>query len=192
MEVQLLADGRRNRGDLAVGDLLLDVFRRRDVCGVRIRADRPEPNALLIETEDRVAATLEGAVLSRFGRQEDRGVDALQGARQDVRAEKRLISIDADAPDLLLLRRQECTEAAATSDLEDGLRACRDLVEGELLALRLVFPVLRVAPLDVDPRDGGRCSGPVAGDVAVDRRLLEARDGADGFPPARFAWSAAR
>ena len=60
-------------------------------------------------------------------------------------AEVALVGVDADALHALLLGRVERAEAALAGDLEDDLRALRDLVERELLALRLVDEVLRVA-----------------------------------------------
>ena len=58
-------------------------------------------------------------------------------------------------------------------------RALLDLVQRDLLALRLVGEVLRVAVQHRDPRIGGLRARLVAGDEAVDRRLLLAADGAD-------------
>ena len=46
------------------------------------------------------------AVLDRLDRVEDRVVDALDRAGQDVRAEVGLVAVDADAPDALLLGRR--------------------------------------------------------------------------------------
>ena len=82
---------------------------------------------------------------------EDRHVDLLHGARQDVPAEVRLVGVHADAPAALLLRREDA-EAALAGDLEDDLRALRDLVQRDLLALGLIAEVLRVAELDLDRR----------------------------------------
>ena len=61
-----------------------------------------------------------------------------------MRAEVGLVGVDADAPDALLLRGVERAEPAASRDLEDDDRAARDLVQRDLLALRLVREVLRV------------------------------------------------
>ncbi len=162
-----------------VGDLLLDLLRRLDVRRVRVRAERAEPDSVLIEAEDRVAATLEGAVLSGLRRQEDGAVDALQRTRQHVRAEERLVGVDADAPDLLLLRREERAEAAAARDLEDAFDPAAIWFERELLALRLVVPVLRVPPLTIVPGTAAVAPALYPGDVTVDGRLLEPGDGAD-------------
>src|SRR5262249_35106596 len=62
---------------------------------------------------------------------------------------------------------------------EDDPRAVGDLRQRELLALRLVVPRLGIAPRDLDPGDGALRPGPVARDVPIDGRLLEAADGAD-------------
>ncbi len=121
----------------------------------------------------------ERAVLDRPDGQEHGAVDALERARQDVRAEEGLVAVDADPPDALVLRRRERAEAASSGDLEDDLRARCDLVQRELLALGLVLPVLRVRPRHLRPRHCRLCTGLVAGDEAVDRRLLEATHGAD-------------
>ena len=56
-----------------------------------------------------------------------------------------LVGVDADGLDVLLLGRVERAEAALARDREDDLRALVDLVERDLLALRLVDEVLRVA-----------------------------------------------
>jgi len=101
---QALAERGRDAGDLPVGDLALDLLGRRDVVGVRLRAERAEADAVLVEAEHGVAAAGERAVLQRLDRQEDRAVDALEGARQHVRAEERLVAVDTDRPDSLVLR----------------------------------------------------------------------------------------
>ena len=71
-------------------------------------------------------------------------VDSLHGARQHVPAEERLVLVDADAPDLRLLGGVERAETAVPGDRELDLRAAGDVVQRELLALRLVDEVLRV------------------------------------------------
>ena len=111
--------------------------------------------------------------------EEDSRVDTFHRARENVRAEEGLVGVDADPPDALLARRVERTEAAAAGNLEDDARAVRDLVQRDLLALRLVVEVLRVAVQQLDPRIRRLRAGLVAGDEAVDRRLLLSADGAD-------------
>ena len=78
---------------------------------------------------------------------EDDGLDgqvhALDRTREDVLPEERLVLVDTDSPDLLLLGGVECAEAAAAGDREDDGRTGGDLVDRQLLALRLVDEVLR-------------------------------------------------
>ena len=149
-----------------------------EVLGRRLLADRPEADAVLLQPEDRVAPALRSR-RDRLDRGEDGGVHLLLRARQDVGAEEGLVGVDADPPHLLLAGRVERPEPAAARNLEDDAGAAGDLVERELLALRLVVPIGRVAVQDLDPGDGLLGAGLVARDEAVDRRLLEAADRAD-------------
>ena len=110
---------------------------------------------------------------------EDRLVDVLHRRGHDLIAEVGLVGVDADRLHALLLGGVDHAEAALARDLEDDLRALLDLVERELLALRLVDEVLRVAVDRLDVRVRGLRAGLVAGDVVVDRRDLLAADGAD-------------
>ena len=71
-----------------------------------------------------------------------------------MRAEVGLVGVDADALQVLALSRVQRAEAAAARDLEDDLRALGDLVERDLLALRLVGEALRVAVQGLDGRVG--------------------------------------
>ena len=103
----------------------------------------------------------------------------------DVLAEVRLVGVDADPAHVLLLRGGEGAEAALARDLEDHVRAAGDLVERELLALRLVDEVLRVGVQGRDPRVRRLRARLVARDVAVDGRDLEPADGADHLLRAR-------
>src|SRR5215208_335403 len=173
-----LLDLGRDVGDLARLDLLHDLV---DLLLVlrALRGDLAEADTAGLDVEDLVRAALEGAVLSRLDRLEHGDVDLLQRAGDDVRAEVALVGIDADALDVLLLRRVERAEAALAGDLEDDLRALRDLVERELLAEVLLDEVLRVAVEGLDVRVGLLGAGLEAGDVAVDRRDLLAADRGD-------------
>ena len=81
--------------------------------------------------------------------------------------------------DALLLGRVERAEAALAGDLEDDLRALRDLVERELLAEVLLDEVLGVAVEGLDVRVGLLGAGLEAGDVGVHRRDLLAADRGD-------------
>src|SRR5207249_7627423 len=58
-----LGDGRRDIRDLAPDDLLLDLLHRGHVGLRHLRADLPEPDAVLGQAEDGVAAATELAVL---------------------------------------------------------------------------------------------------------------------------------
>src|SRR4051794_34545449 len=143
--------------------------------------DGAERHAVLGEAVRVVGAALERAVLRRLDGEEDGRLDALHGRGEDLRADGRLVGVDADAPDLLLARRLEGAETAAAGDLEDDARALLDLREGELLALRLVDEVLGVA---VDGLEAGVGVGGAlleARDEAVDRRDLEAADRRHGL-----------
>src|SRR5215208_1822161 len=173
-----LLDLGRDVGDLAVLDLLHHLV---DLLLVlrALRGDLAEADAAGLDVEHGVRAALEGAVLDRLDRVVDGHVDLLEGARDDVRAEVALVGIDADALDVLLLRRVERAEAALAGDLEDDLRALRDLVERELLAEVLLDEVLGVAVEGLDVRVGLLGAGLEAGDVAVDRRDLLAADRGD-------------
>src|SRR5262249_30645782 len=108
-------------------------------------------------------------------------VDALEGARHHPRAEIALVGIDADAEDVLPVRRVEDAETALAGDLELDDRALADLVERLLLALRLSDEVLGVVVQGLDPRVGLLRAVLEPGDVAVDRRDLETTDRADSL-----------
>src|SRR5919199_206230 len=172
-------DRRRDVLDLPGGDLLMDLLHLLDEGGRDLLRDLADPDAAVLDAERRVAAALERARLHLLDRRVDGHVDLLQRARQDVAAEVRLVGVDADPPDLLLLRRVQGPEAAAAGDLEHDVRAGRDLVERELLARRHVGEALRIAVQDLDRLVGLLRAGLVAGDVMVDRRDLLAADRAD-------------
>src|SRR5689334_20356206 len=137
--------GLRNFGryvfDLAADDVGANLIDLRDLGLRHLRRDLADADAVVLQPEDDVAA-LELAVDDELDRVVDRCVDPLDRAREDVRAEERLIGVDADPPHTLLLRRVERTEPAAARDLEDHAGALLDLVERDLLALRLVREVL--------------------------------------------------
>ena len=94
-------------------------------------------------------------------------------------AEVGLVGVDADPADVLLLGCGQSAEAALAGDLEDDMRPARDLVERELLALRLVDEVLRVGVQRRDPWAGLLRAGAVARDVPVHGRDLQPADRAD-------------
>src|SRR6476659_6556299 len=126
-----------------------------------------------------VGAALVLAALDALDRVLHRHVDLLERAGEHLRAEVGLVGVDADALDALLLGGVEDAEAALAGDLEDDLRAARDLVERDLLALRLVDEVLGVAVQRLDRRVRRLGARLVAGDVVVDRRDLLAADARD-------------
>src|SRR5205085_11146565 len=111
-----------------------------------------------------VAASGELAGADVADRVVDANVHALDTARQDVRAEVGLVAVDADSPDLLLLGGVERADPAQARDVEDDLRAGRDLVERELLALVLRDEVLRVVDEDLHLRVRALGAELVAGD----------------------------
>src|SRR5688500_13720141 len=104
----------------------------------RVRADLAVSHALVRDVVQRVFTAGEAAVDDLLDRVEHRDVDLLRRAREDVRAEERLIVVDADAPDVTLVRRLQRTEPAAAGGGEDRVRAGCDLGQRDLLALRLV------------------------------------------------------
>src|ERR687897_141323 len=175
---------RRGRLQLPRDQLLLDLVHPVDELLRNLRAGLADPDALVLEVEDRVGAALELPVHHRFGGQEHRLVDALDGAREDVLAETRLVAIDADPPLVALLRRVERAEAAPAGHLEDDLRALCDLVERDLLALVLRDEVLRIADQDAGRRHTLLRSGLIARDEDVHRRQLDPADRADHLPAA--------
>jgi hypothetical protein len=124
----------------------------------------PDGDALVLEVEQRVGSALVGALLDRLDGVEDRHVDALDRAREDVRAEVGLVLVDPDPPLPLLLGRVEGAEATPAGNLEDGLRALGDLVQRELLALVLRAEVLREPDEDLDAWVAGLRAVLVAGD----------------------------
>src|SRR3954447_4744095 len=166
---------RVGRCDLAALDLVLD---RLDLVGVLLarRADLADADAVVVEVRDGVRPALVRIVLDRLDRVEDRHVDLLQRARDDLRAEVGLVGVDADRLHALLLRRVDRAEAAGARDLEDDLRALGDLVERDLLALVLRREALRVAVERLDAGVGLLGAGLEARDVVVDRRDLLAAD----------------
>src|SRR3954452_18177181 len=171
------ADGVR-RGDLAGRELLLD---RVDL-GLVLRAglaDLADPDAVVRDGAERVRPALVLVLLDRQDLLEHGHVALLQRAREHLRAEVGLIGVDADRLHALLLGRVDGAEPALAGDLEDDLGALGDLVQRDLLALRLVDEVLRVAVQELHARVGLLRSGLEARDVVVDRRDLLTADRAE-------------
>src|SRR5689334_10199200 len=127
---------RRRNLDLAGDDLRLLGVHRGDERGRHLLADLADVLALALQVEDEVVTRAELALSGELVERADGRVDALHARRQDVRAEVGLVGVDADAPDLGRLRSLQGAEAAAAGDLEDRLRALRDVLERDLLALR--------------------------------------------------------
>src|SRR6188472_2402619 len=175
-----LLDGAR-RLDLAGGEVLLPLAEHVDQRGAarRGRRDLADADAAVLGAIDAVDAALPLRRACELDGVEHTDVDPLQGARQDVLAEVELIGVHADPPVLGVLRGLERPESACAGDLEDHVGVLLDLVEGDLLALRLVDEVLRV----VVERLGARLvllrTVLVPGDVMVDRRDLQSADRAD-------------
>jgi hypothetical protein len=106
-----------------------------------------------------------------------------------VLAEVALVGVDADPAHVLLLGGVQRAEPALAGHLEDDGRAAGDLVERDLLALRLVDEVLRIAVQRRHAGIRGLCTRAIAGDVAVDGRDLLASDRADRLVrPARLRY----
>src|SRR4051812_41666164 len=90
-----LSDARRSRGsalaelrrrlDLAGDDLGAEAGDRLEELGGHVRVDPTHADALVLQVERQVRATLELAALRGLDGQVHAGVDALHGARQDVR-----------------------------------------------------------------------------------------------------------
>src|SRR6478672_9285289 len=165
--------------DLAGLDQVLQLRELRLVGRRDLRADLADRDAAVLEVEDEVVAGDQRSRLDGLDEPEDAEIDALDCAGQDVRAQVRLVDVDAVAPDTRLLRRRERAEAARAGDREDDLRTGRDLVLRDRLALVLRDEVLRVADQDLRPGHALRSTGAVAGDERVDRRDLHAARGAD-------------
>src|SRR5438093_1018816 len=112
---------------------------------LQLRADLAEGDAVVLEVEDRVRAALELPGLGILDRVEHADVDPLDGARQDVRPEERLVAVHADAPDAVVLGRAQGTEPAEAGDGEHHMGSTLDLVLRHVLAEILADEVLRVA-----------------------------------------------
>src|SRR5919201_3491772 len=165
--------------DLARDDLPLQRVHLGDVRLRHLRADLAEPEAAVLERERHVRPALELAVLRRTDDADHPQVDPLHCAREDVRPEVRLVDIDADAPDLLLLRRLQRAEAARPGDVEDDFRARGDLVQRERLALVLLRERPRVVDVDLDVLDALLRARRIAGEEVLHRRDRLAADAAD-------------
>src|SRR5258708_39633281 len=175
----LLDRGRRH--DRAGDDLRAENGDLLEERGRDVRADLAQAHAAVLQVERQVATTVELAALRTLDGEIHTGVDALDRARQDVRAEVRLVDVDADAPDPGALRGVERAEAARAGDVELDLRALIDLVLCDRLALRLIDEVLRVADEHRDAWVARLRAGLVARKEAVDRRGLDAADHAEGL-----------
>src|SRR5256885_6018426 len=181
---QLLPDRRRGL-QRALDDLCLQLgdLRQPRLLEVGARAELAQADAAVLQVEDEVAAALVAlAGLRALDGEEDADVHPLHSTREDMRAEERLVDVDADGPLAGLLRSVERPEAAGAGDAEDDLRAGVELVLRHALALRLVDEVLRVPDLDGRARNALLRAGLVARQERVDRRNLDAPHDADVLP----------
>src|SRR6185312_15829758 len=121
--------------DVAGADLLRDVVELLDQgCAVgRFGAHLPVADAAVRDVVERLAPAFERVLRHGLDRVEDRDVDLLRRARQDVWSEEGLVIVDADAPDMPLLRCLQRAEPTAARSREHGLGATSDLRERELL-----------------------------------------------------------
>src|SRR3954466_820050 len=106
----LLAADRERRLDLAADDLLLQSVDLREpgLLQLGLLAELAQGDSAVLQVEDEVASTLVAlAALRALDGQEDTLVDPLHRAGEDVRAEERLVDVDADCPSTGFLRRVE-------------------------------------------------------------------------------------
>ena len=134
----------------------------------------------LLDAEGLIRPTLEVAVDERLDDAEDRVRQWLERARDHAVALGRLVGVDADRGHALLAGRVDRAEAAVACDLEHDVRALRDLVERDLLALGRVVEVVRVRVQELDVRLRRLHRSLEAGDPVVDRRDLDAADRGHG------------
>src|SRR5579884_4202949 len=178
---------RRRHLDLALRDQLRDrVDLPRDEGPVLLRdllAQRCVADAAILHRERRVGVALDaaGALLELLDDVVDARVDLLQRRGEHEGAEEPLVRIDADAPDVGLLRGAEAAEATAACRLEDDAGAARDLVLRRDLALRLVVERRVVRHVQEHLHVLVRLHGtrPEAGEVMHDRRHGVRAHGAD-------------
>src|SRR5262249_17210837 len=119
---------RRRNLDLPGDDLILEPSEPRLVGRRHLRADLADRDAAVLQIEDEIVARRERPVLDGLDEAEHAEIDALHRARQDVRAEVRLVDVDAVTPDPGLLGRRQRAEAARARNREHDLRTGLDLV----------------------------------------------------------------
>src|SRR3954463_7493996 len=117
-------------GDLhvPVDDLLLELVHLVDELLRNGRVDLADRHAAVLQVEEQVAAAPELVLGDLLGRLEDAVVDALDAGGEHALGVVVLILVDADPPDPGRVGGLERPEPAATRDLEQHLRALRDLV----------------------------------------------------------------
>src|SRR5215470_8201277 len=109
---ELLLDRGRDAGDLVrLQQLVLGCDGGLDR-GRDLRAPVPVADAVDVGAELLVGAHLELAGLGGLDRVVDRDIDLLEGAGHDPGAEVALVGVDADAEDVLAVRRVERAETA--------------------------------------------------------------------------------
>src|SRR6478752_5869941 len=148
--------------------------------GRSLGADLAVTDAAVLHVEETVDTALILALRDELDRLRDACIDLLLCARENRRAEERLVVVDTDAPGTRSVGSgRDGAEAAATGNLEHDVRALTDLVESNRLALVLRDEVLRVAVERLDARLHLLGAVLVAGDVCVDGRDLETADRRD-------------
>src|SRR5439155_17351989 len=164
---------------LALDDPRLDLVHRGDEPLRHGRVDPADAHAVVGERELQVAVALELAGLRRLDHVEDAEVNVLDAARQHTLGVLVLVLVDPDAPDVMLGRSGQRAETAAAGDLEQNLRALRDLVLGHRLAEVRLDEVAGVAHEHLDVLVVELRAELVAGDPDVHRRNVQPADGPD-------------
>src|SRR5919204_400334 len=175
----MISRSRLRHLDLAGDDEPLEPVHLRDVGLRHLRADLADADAPVLQVEEHVRSAAERAVLGRTDDAQDPEIHALELARQDVLPEVRLVDVDADPPDVLVLSGTQRAEAARAGDVVDDLRACRDLVQRQRLALVLLGEGSRIVDLHLDAGHALLRTGDVTGEELLDRRNCLTADAAD-------------
>src|SRR5262245_26230024 len=176
--VSVLVEHRR-RLELAGDDLRLVAVHQLDPRRLDGRADLADADALVLQVEDEILATLEVALRGLHDGLEDAHSGLLDAAREDPLRDLVLVGVDADAPLPELRRLLQSGVATGARDLEDHLGTRTDLVLREVRARLDVSEAVRVLDERLRALDGLRGAVLVARDEGVDRRDLDAAHDAD-------------